>query len=305
MAPTICEVCNKSFSKRRNMLRHQREVHDESTHVECPQCYRHFSRRSDLNEHLNTCRGNTPSTSVKRKASPIPSSQQTKPKTDTSDIDKLFDNVKMDPNENILQWKHPFTCIVAGPSGSGKTNFVLQLLQNAHNMFTHKPQVINWYYGEFQKWMMDPKYTEIEFVEGLPTDIDVDPQKANVFVIDDLMHETNEIIAKLFTKGSHHKNISVILLTQNMFHQNKHSRCINLNAHYMVIFKNVRDASQITNLAKQMYPGNVRYLRDSYTEATSKPYGYLMIDLKPDSPDLIRLRTDIFPGQIHYMYHKL
>ena len=127
----------------------------------------------------------------------------------------------------------------------------------------------------------------------------------NVFVIDDLMHETNETIAKLFTKGSHHKNISVILLTQNIFHQNKHARSINLNAHYMILFKNVRDASQITNLAKQMYPGNLGYMRDSYMDATSKPFGYLMIDLKPDTPELLRLRTDIFPGQIHYMYHKI
>ena len=72
----------------------------------------------------------------------------------------------------------------------------------------------------------------------------------------------------------------------------------------MVLFKNVRDSSQITNLAKQMHPGNVAYLRDSYVDATSKPYGYLLIDLKPDTDDLIRLRTDIFPGEIHYVYHK-
>ena len=119
------------------------------------------------------------------------------------------------------------------------------------------------------------------------------------------MHETDETIGKLFTKGSHHKNISVMLLTQNIFHQSKHSRTINLNTHYMVIFKNVRDASQITNLGKQMYPGSVNYLRASYEDATSKPYGYLLIDLKPDTPDSLRLRTDIFPGEIHYVYHKI
>ena len=72
----------------------------------------------------------------------------------------------------------------------------------------------------------------------------------------------------------------------------------------MVLFNNVRDSSQITNLAKQIQPGNVAYLRDSYADATSKPYGYLLIDLKPDTDDLLRLRTDIFPGEIHYVYHK-
>ena len=119
------------------------------------------------------------------------------------------------------------------------------------------------------------------------------------------MHETDETIGKLFTKGSHHKNISVMLLTQNIFHQSKHSKTINLNTHYMVIFKNVRDASQITNLGKQMYPGSVNYLRASYEDATSKQYDYLLIDLKPDTPDSLRLRTDIFRGEIHYVYHKI
>ena len=72
----------------------------------------------------------------------------------------------------------------------------------------------------------------------------------------------------------------------------------------MVLFKNVRDASQITNLAKQMYPGNVKYLKSSYEDATNKHYGY-MIDIKPDTSDLLRLSTDIFPCEIQYVYHKI
>ena len=129
----------------------------------------------------------------------------------------------------------------------------------------------------------------------------LDPTKVNLLIIDDIMHEMNEVGAKLFTKGSHHMNTSVMLLPQNIFHQNKPSRTVSLNAHYMVLFKNVRDASYITNLAKQMYPGNVNY----YEDATNKHYGYLLIDLKPDTSDLFRLGTDIFPGEIHYVYHKI
>ena len=51
-----------------------------------------------------------------------------------------------------------------------------------------------------------------------------------------------------------------------------------------------------TNLAKQKYPGDVMYLRSIYEDATHKHYGYLLIDLKPDTSDLLQLRTDIFPG---------
>ena len=68
-------------------------------------------------------------------------------------------------------------------------------------------------------------------------------------------------------------------------------RTISLNSHYLVIFRNPRDKSQINHLAKQMYPGNIKFMQQSYDDATSKPYGYLLVDLKPETPDEIRLRT--------------
>ena len=204
--------------------------------------------------------------------------------------------------DSALKWKHPYTCIIAGPSGSGKTQFVQRFIKNADVMMSDVPETITWYYGEYQNWMME--YPEIDFIEGLPNELEFNKNKTNLLIIDDLMHETNEFVSKLFTKGSHHRNLSVMLLTQNIFHQNKHARLISLNTHYMIVFKNVRDASQITNLAKQMYPGNAAYLQESYRDATSRSYSYLMIDLKSDTNDLLRLRTDIFPGEIHYVYHK-
>ena len=136
---------------------------------------------------------------------------------------------------------------------------------------------------------MDAEYSSINCIERLPDMTSLDPTKVNLLIIDDLLHEMNEVVAKLFTKGSHHRNTSVLLLTQNIFHQTKHSRTVSLNTHYMVLFKNVRDASQITNLAKHMYPGNVKYLKSSNEDATNEHYGYLLIDLKPDTSDLLRL----------------
>ena len=113
------------------------------------------------------------------------------------------------------------------------------------------------------------------------------------------------MVAKFFTKDSYHRKMRVLLWTQHLFYHNKHSRTVSLNAHYMVLFKNVRDTSQITDLAKQMYPGDVKYLKSSYEDATNKHYGGSLIDLKPDTSDLLRLRTDIFSGEIHYVYHKI
>jgi hypothetical protein len=67
---------------------------------------------------------------------------------------------------------------------------------------------------------------------------------------------------------------------------------MSLNAHYIVLFKNPRDANQVSTLARQMYPGRSKFLLEAFRDTTEKPYGYLLIDLKPD--EKYRIRTNIF-----------
>jgi len=116
------------------------------------------------------------------------------------------------------------------------------------------------------------------------------------------MQETDDRVSQIFTRESHHKNISAVYLTQNIFHKSKQNRTMSLNAHYLVLFKNVRDATQISHLAAQMYPGKSKFLIDAYRDATSAPFTYLFIDLKPDTDDKIRVRSNIFPDQTTYVY---
>ncbi|XP_031551207.1 uncharacterized protein LOC116288542 [Actinia tenebrosa] len=105
-------------------------------------------------------------------------------------------------------------------------------------------------------------------------------------------------VLNLFTKGSHHRNLSVIYMVQNIFHQGKVNRGISLNCHDLVIFKNPRDKLQILNLSKQMYrPGKTEYFLQKYEQAVSRPYGYLFIDLKTTTPYDCRRRTNVFPGE--------
>ena len=101
----------------------------------------------------------------------------------------------------------------------------------------------------------------IEFNQGIPEDIDepdyLDISQRNLIVLDDLMAQSgkDKRIADLFTKGSHHRNLSVIYIVQNVFHQGKEMRKISLNAHYIVLFKSSRDRQQISILVN---PGRVQ-----------------------------------------------
>ena len=200
----------------------------------------------------------------------------------------------------MLRFKHPFTAIVAGPTSCGKTRFVFRLVDNAIQMIDPPPSKIVYCYGEYQQLFCN--YPQVVFHRGLPDSNDFDGSEPTLLVIDDLMHETNETVVDLFTKGSHHRNVSVMYLAQNLFPKNKFARTISLNAHYMVLFKNPRDASQFANLARQMYPKKSQFAVEAYKDATREPYSYLLVDLRPEQDDDLRLRTNIFPGETHYVY---
>ena len=195
---------------------------------------------------------------------------------------------------------HPFTALVAGPTGSGKTRFVFRLIENARTMIDPPPRRIVYCYGEYQRLFDD--YSGVMFHRGLPELEYFDGSEPVLLVIDDLMNETDESVANLFTKGSHHRNVSVVFLVQNLFHKNKHVRTISLNTHYIVLFKNPRDASQFTNLARQMYPNRSAFAVEAYKDATREPYSYLLVDLRPEQDEDLRLRTNIFPGESQYVY---
>jgi len=61
-------------------------------------------------------------------------------------------------------------------------------------------------------------------------------------------------VSQLFTKGSHYRKISLVLITQIVFHLGPSSRDISLNSKYIVVFRNPTDKSQMENLARKATP---------------------------------------------------
>jgi len=171
-------------------------------------------------------------------------------------------------------------------------------------MIYQPPSRIHYCYGEYQ--LIFNKYPQVQFHEGLPelSNEAFDSREPTLMIVDDLMSETNQLVADIFTKRSHHRNISILYLIQNVFDKNKYVRTITLNAHYLVLFKNPRDAGQFAILARQMYPNSSKFAIEAYADATRVPYGYILVDLKPDQDEQCRLRTNIFPGEMQYVYEK-
>jgi hypothetical protein len=205
----------------------------------------------------------------------------------------------------------PTTISISGTTGSGKTTWLKKLLEQHDILFpyssTHK---ILYCYGVFQDlfYEMEKSIANIVFHEGLPSAETIEDitknKKHNIIILDDLMMEVvkNSDMELLFSRGSHHKNLTVIYVNQNMFCQGKNARTITLNCHYIILFQNLRDCSQIQRLGQQIFPGHGNFLVESYKDALQKPYGYLVVDLSPRAEEGFRLRTNIFPGEDAIIY---
>lgn len=197
----------------------------------------------------------------------------------------------------MFHFIHPFAAIVGGPSSCGKTYFITEFLKYSNKLCNTRFFEVIWCYDEMQ-----PLYQQsqgIQFHQGLPDLTLFSGNKPRLIIIDDLMRETDGRIVDIFTKGSHHKNLSVFYITQNIFHQGRGQRDISLNANYLICFKNPRDKTQIQYMARQVLPENSKFVQEAYKDATVRPHGYLLIDLKQDTPDWCRFRTNIFPTDEH------
>ena len=187
--------------------------------------------------------------------------------------------------------------LIAGPTGSGKSFFVRKVLERLSLLVPDTT---------FDKivWCTGSNYSppirgipNLKVQQGIPPDIStIATGKPCLLILDDLMQDAfkDSAVSDLFTKVSHHNNVSVILITQNIFHQGKQSRDISLNCKYFVLVKNPRDQKQFGILARQMWPSQWRDVEQVYKDATRDPHSYLVIDCSQTTHDCLRLQTDIF-----------
>lgn len=196
----------------------------------------------------------------------------------------------------------PTSILITGPSGCGKTQFVRNLLRYRDCMFYPPPGRIVYCYLMDQELFrtMESEIPGIEFHQGVPDkDHYWDEKVHNILILDDLGPECvgSPHVANLFTAGSHHKNITLLFITQALFTRGTWSRLISLNSHYYVLFKSPRDSSIVSCLGRQCFPRDSKRLRDAYELGTSECHSYILLDLTQTTDDALRIRSNILPNE--------
>ena len=179
---------------------------------------------------------------------------------------------------------------LVGPSGSGKSRLIFDWLRVG--TFQPKFDKIYYFYQYYQSLygLLRKEIENIEFIQGVDFEfIENLPNNGTKYLLifDDSCEEisSSKQFVKIATAGRH-KGLSTIYIKHNLFHQSRLGRDIELQNTHIVLFKSPRDVLQINTLSQQLGLGS--QLKDWYQEATSVPYGHLLIDLSPKTVDLLR-----------------
>ncbi len=213
----------------------------------------------------------------------------------------------------LLPFSAPTTILICGCTQSGKTYFTKSLLQHANGMFSVPVDKIIYAYTEYQPIFDDMSRSIPNFTlhQGLPSKEDIEQYTEGVnhtiLVLDDLMLKIaqSQDCVHLFTVTSHHRNVTTVMLSQNLYPPGKYARTISLNCLNVILFKNYRDSRQVITFGSQVLPGQVSFFKAAYDSATRRNFGYLHVCLEPTQKREYQLRSCILPGEDMIIYQPI
>ena len=95
------------------------------------------------------------------------------------------------------------------------------------------------------------------------------------------------------SSAGRHRGLSTIYIKHNLMHQSKCGRDVELKNTHIVLFKSTRDMMQVSAISAQLGLGSE--MVDWYRDATSVPYGHLLVELLPHRRSI----TLLYKHRIH------
>ena len=215
-----------------------------------------------------------------------------------------------------ITFKSPFNCIIAGPTGSGKSNLLKSFLKYRSILCNVKFEKVILFYSMWQSIYDEMKELKIvdDFIEDIPSTDElltminqvknfdsIDPPH-QLLIFDDLLmnitQRKDNLVSLLATVFGHHKNLSLIFISQLLFKPGDIKyNILSENIHYLFFMKSPRNSSKIIHLAKQISPYDISFIVESYKNATKEGYSYIMFDFHQTTDDDLKIRSNIFPNE--------
>ena len=191
-----------------------------------------------------------------------------------------------------LKFRNGTNTIVYGLTGSGKSTFIQEVIKK--RMVTDFPRKVFYFYNLRQPFMDNwDDSTPVEFVEGLQLERVYEYGGNCVTIIDDLALHSQKKTADLFLVGSHHLQTTVFYLTQTLFPRDEYARMMVQNAHYLVLFGDMRSQRQINTLSHQIFTSEERCrLINAFTKAINTPFEFVLLTFVQGIPRQLTVICD-------------
>ena len=194
----------------------------------------------------------------------------------------------------LISTKNRVFLSFVGPSETGKS----QLIYNSLKIGTFQPKFdkIYFFYQHSQPFndVMQKEIENLEFVRGVNFEfIDSLKNKSTecLLIFDNFCEEicNSKAFVDIAT-AVRPRGLSTIYKKHNLFHQSKLGGDVELQNTHIVLYKSPRDVMQVTTLSTLLGLGS--QLVDWYRDATSVPFGHLLIDLSLRTDDRLRYCTN-------------
>ena len=194
----------------------------------------------------------------------------------------------------LISTKNRHFISLVGPSDSGKRYLFHEWLKVG--AFQRKFDKICFSYQHPQPLygVMQREIDNFEFVQGEHFDF-IDSLEKNdtkyLLIFDDSCAEISNSKEMVdIAAADTHRGFSTIYIKENFLNQSKIGRDVELQNTHIVLFKFSRDAHQVATLSVQLGLGSA--LVDWYRDATSVPFGHLLIDLSTRTDDRLLYCTN-------------
>jgi hypothetical protein len=207
-------------------------------------------------------------------------------------------------------FSHPSQIMIAGATRSGKTTLVLEILRHMKTMMDPVPEAVYWFYSMPSSVENVPELLpHVKLRNGAPTEDMIKGMIKNgrpkLMVMDDMQQLMNnkkqaEFISDIFTKISHHGNMTVIFIVQNMYLKNL-IRVREQCGEIVIMGNGVSAAANCMNLGRQLFLGN--YLVECMDKVRAHGASHPYILVSTDANALpFNVRSGITPGDPHQLF---
>ena len=194
----------------------------------------------------------------------------------------------------LISTKNRVFLSLVGPAETGKSQLIYNWLQNG--TFEPKFDKIHCFYQYSQTLydVMQKEVENLEFVQGVHFEF-IDSSNNNgtkyLLLFDDSCDDifNSKDFLDISTAGRH-RGLSTIYNRDNLFHQIKLVRDVELQNTHIVRFKSSHGVTQVSTVSAQLGVGS--QLVEWYRDATSVPHGHLLIDFSPRTDDRLHYCTN-------------